>query len=165
MIRTVWLATICLAMLSVLALGKALMPRADAVVTERPAEPTTVGAGLIQDTLSKADRLEIIYVRQEVPTASILQPAAPLVPAVASVPPPVENKIIGRHWHDPNALSASATKPKPVKQTAFDKKSKTADRKGQAADRSKPTEPAKPCRPGAFGDLLRSLNLSSACES
>jgi hypothetical protein len=47
------------------------------------------------------------------------------------------------------------------------KKSKAVDRKGnQAADGSKPAEPAKLCsRPGPFGDLLRSLNLSPACAS
>jgi hypothetical protein len=166
MIRTVWLATICLAVLSTLAVGKALMTRADYPVAERSAEQTTVGTGLVQDTLSKADRLEITYVRQEVPAPSALQPAELIVPAVSSVTPPFANKIISRHWRDPNAFSASATKTQ-TKQTAPDKKSKTVDRKGnQAADRSKPADPVKPCsRPGAFGGLLRSLNLSPACDS
>jgi len=63
--------------------------------------------------------------------------------AVASAPPPVANKIISRHWHDPNAFS-SATKPKQTKQTASSKKGKIVDRKdNQAADRSKPAEPVK----------------------
>jgi hypothetical protein len=167
MIRTVWLATICLAVLSSLAVGKAVMTRADTPVAGRSSDRMTFGTGHVQDTLSKADRLEITYVRQEVPAASALQPAELVVPAVSSVTPPVANKIVSRHWRDPNALSTSAAKTKPTKQTAADKKSKTADRKAnQAADRSKPADPVKPCsRPGAFGGILRSLNLSPACDS
>lgn len=141
MIRTVWLATICLAVLSALAVGKALMPRADSVITERPTDLTTVGAGLTQDTLSKADRLEITYVRQEVPAPSALQPTESVVPAVSSDTPAVENKIISRHWHDPNAFS-SAAKSNQSRQTASNNNNKIVERKGnQVADRSKSTKP------------------------
>src|ERR1700682_2018330 len=167
MIRTVWLATICLAVLSALALGKALRTPADSVVAERPADQMTVGTGLAQDTLSKADRLEITYVRQEIQSQPTAQPTQPFVPAVSSVPSPVESKIISRHWHDPNGISSTLAKAKQNKQIGSIKKSKTVDHKGnQAADRSKPTEPMKPCsRPGTLGDFLRSLNLSPACDS
>jgi hypothetical protein len=127
--------------LSALAAGKALITRADSVIIERPTDLTTVGAGLTQDTLSKADRLEITYVHQEVPAPSALQPTEPVVPAVSSVRPAVENKIISRHWHDPNAFS-SAAKSKLTRQTASNNKGKTVDRKdNQAADRSKPVKP------------------------
>src|SRR6202165_6383619 len=81
MIRTVWLATICLAVLSALALGKALRTPADSVVAERPADQMTVGTGLAQDTLSKADRLEITHGRQGIqsqPTAHHHQPLRPI---------------------------------------------------------------------------------------
>jgi hypothetical protein len=141
MIRTVWLAAICLAVLSALAVGKALMPRADSLITEQPTDLTTVGAGLTQDTLSKADRLQITYVRQEVPTPSVMQPTEPVVPAVSSVTPAAENKIISRHWRDPNAFS-SAAKSKQSRQTASNNKKNTVDRKdNRAADRSKPVKP------------------------
>jgi hypothetical protein len=133
MIRTTWLTTICLAVLSTLAVGKAVMTRLPSA-TERPTDLTTISTGLTQDTLSKADRLEISYVREEVPTAPELQPTAPVVPTVALAPPPVENKIVSRHWRDPNAFS-SATRPKQTKQTASGKKGKQGNR---AADRSKP---------------------------
>ncbi len=167
MIRTVWLATMCLALLSVLAVGKALRTPADSIVAEIPTDEITVGTGLAQDTLSKADRLEITYVRPEIPPQPAVQPTRPVVPATSLVPPPVETKIISRHWRDPNAISSSAAKSKQAKQTGPNKKPKTADRKGnQAADRSKPTEPIKPCsRPGPVGDFLRSLNLSPPCDS
>jgi hypothetical protein len=136
MIRTVWLATICLAVLSALAVGKALMTHADSVIAERPTDLTTVGAGLTQDTLSKADRLQITYVRQEVPATSALQPTEPVVPTISSVTPAAENKIISRHWHDPNAFS-SAAKSKQSRQTASNNKNKIVERKGnQAVDLS-----------------------------
>jgi hypothetical protein len=135
MIRTIWLATICLAVLSTLAVGKAVMTRAPSSATERPTDPTTTSTDLTQDTLGKADRLEITYVRQEVPATSTLQPTEPVVPTVASAPPPVANKIVSRHWHDPNAFS-SATKPKQTKQTASSKKGKIVDRIGNQAARS-----------------------------
>jgi hypothetical protein len=162
MIRTVWLAIICLAVLSALAVAKALKTPADAIVAERPTDQMTVGTGLAQDTLSKADRLEITYVRQEILPQSAMQPTKPFILAVSSTTLPIETKISSRHWHDPNATSLPPTKAKQAKQTGTNK-SKIG---GQAADRSKPTEPMKPCsRPGAFGDFLRSLNLSPACDS
>jgi hypothetical protein len=166
MIRTIWLATICLAVLGTLAVGNAVITGANSSVIGQPTDQRTVGIDLTQDTLGKADRLEIAYVRREMPAASALQPSEPIAPPVASVDPPAASQIVSRHWHDPNAVS-SATKPKQTKQTAWNKKSKTDDGKSnQAADRFKPAEPTKPCsRPGAVGDLLRSLNLSPACES
>jgi hypothetical protein len=167
MIRTVWLATVCLAVVSAVATGKALRTPAEAIVAERSADQATVGIGSAQDTLTKADRLEIAYARQERLPQPASQPTEPAVPVVSPSTPPIEPKIISRHWRDPNAFSSSAKKSKQTKQTIPSKKSKTADRKGnQAADRSKPAEPAKPCsRPGTFGNFLRSLNLSPACDS
>jgi hypothetical protein len=108
MIRTIWLATICLAVLGTLAAGKAVMTRTLSSATERPTDLTTLGTGPTQEALGKADRLDITYVRHEVPAASALQPTDPVVPAVVS-PPPAENKIISRHWRDPNAFSSANT--------------------------------------------------------
>jgi hypothetical protein len=167
MIRTVWLAIVCLALVGALAAGKALKTPADPTVAELSADQTTVGIGNAQDTLSKADRLEINYVRQETPPQAVLQSIEPAAPVVTPSSPPMENKIISRHWRDPNAFSSSLKDSKPTKQTESNKTSKNVDRKrNQAADRSKPAEPVKPCnRLGPIGDLLRSVNLSSSCAS
>lgn len=144
MIRTIWLATICLAVLGTLAVGKAVITRAYSSVIGQPTDQRTVGIDLTPDTLSKADRLEIAYVRREMPAASALQPSGPVAPPVVSVDPPAANQIVARHWHDPNAVS-SGTMRKQTKQTASNKKSKTDDGKSnQAANRSKPAEPVKP---------------------
>jgi hypothetical protein len=164
MIRTVWLAVLCLALVSALAAGKALRTPAGSTVAELSAGETTVGIDHAQDTLSKADRLEVNYVREETPPQPVLQSMEPTAPVVTLPTPPIETKIISRHWRDPNAVSSSL---KDSQRTESKKKSKNVDRKpNQAADRSKPSEPVKPCsRPGAFGDLLRAVNLSPACAS
>ena len=112
--RTVWLATICLAVLSALALGKALRTPA-AAVAEAPIDQMTVGTGLAQDMLSKADRLKINYPRKEILLQPAVQPTEPIVPAVSSVPK--------------EALPSSAAKPKQEEQTGSNKKSKAVDRK------------------------------------
>jgi hypothetical protein len=171
MIRTVWLAVICLALVSALATGKALRASAPAVV-EPAADKIADRIDSAQDTLSKGDRLEITYVRHDPPpqpvTQAILQPVSqpiePAAPVVTPPTPPKQTKIIGRHWRDPHAASASS---RDSGRTESKGKSKTVERKrNQAADRSKPSEPVKPCsRPGAFGDLLRAVNLSPACAS
>ena len=162
MIRTVWLAIICVVLVSAFAAGKALRTPADLAVAELLADETTVGTGHGQDTLSKADRLEINYVRQEIPSQPVLQSIEPSAPVVTPPKPPTETKIISRHWRDPNALSSSLKNSKPAKQTDSNKTSKNVDRKrNQAADRSKSAEPVKPCnRLGPIGDLLKSINLS-----
>lgn len=173
MIRTVWLAIICVVLVSALAAAKALRPPADVAiaelpaVAELPADETTVGVGYAQDTLSKADRLEINYVRPEIPPQPVLPSIAPAAPVVTPPKPPVETKIISRHWRDPNAFSSSLKNSKPTKQSDSNKTSKNADRKrNQAAERTKSAEPVKSCnRLGPIGDLLKSMNLSPACAS
>ena len=163
MIRTVWLAVLFLALVSALAAGKALRTPVGPTVAELPADQITVGIDRAQDTLSKTDRLEVNYVR-EAPSQPISQSIEPAAPVVTPPTPPMETKIISRHWRDPHAASSS---PKDSERTESRRKSKNVDRKrNQAADRSKPSEPVKPCsRPGAFGDLLRAVNLSPACAS
>jgi hypothetical protein len=164
--RTVWLAIICLALLSVLAAGKALRTPAGPTVAELSADETTVGIADSQDTLSKADRLEITYVRHAIESQPTLQTIEPIVPVVTSPAPPMETKITSRLWRDPNTFSVSPKDSRQTKPTDTNKKSKKVDHKrNQAADRSNTAEPAKPCRPGPFGDLLRSVNLSPACGS
>ena len=167
MIRTVWLAIICVVLVSALAVGKALTTPADRVVAALPADETTVGIDYAQDTLSKADRLEINYVRPEIPSQPVLQSVEPAAPVVTPPKPPVETKIISRHWRDPNAFSSSPKNSKPAKQRDSNKTGKNADRKrNQAADRTKSAEPVKSChRLGPIGDLLKSMNLSPACAS
>ena len=167
MIRTVRLAIICVVLVSALAAGMALRTPAAPAAAELSADETTVGIGHAQDTLSKADRLEINYVPQEIPSQPGFQSIEPAAPVVTPPRLPTETKIISRHWRDPNAFSSSLKNSKPTKQTDSNKTSKNVDRKrNQATDRSKSAEPVKPCnRLGPIGDLLKSINLSPACAS
>ncbi len=165
MIRTVRLAIICVVLVSALAAAKALRTPADPAVAELSADETTVGMSYAQDTLSKADRLEINYVSPEKPSQPVLQSIEPAAPLVTPSMPPTETKIISRHWRDPHAVSSSLKKSKPAKQTDPNKTSKNVDSKrNQASDRSRSAGPVKPCnRLGPIGDLLKSVNLSPAC--
>jgi hypothetical protein len=129
---------------------------------------TTIGSSSAQAPLTKADRLEFSFARQETPVQPALPPTTePSISPVATIVPPVEPKIISRHWHDANATTSSVGKSKQPAPMAASKKGKPADPKvSRAVERSKPAGPLKPCkRTGAFDDLLRSLNLSPACVS
>ena len=81
MIKTVWLAIVCLVLVSALAAGKALRTPADSTVAELSADET-VEIGHAQDALGKADRLEINYVRRQIPSEPVLQSLEPVVPVV-----------------------------------------------------------------------------------
>src|SRR6202048_4147803 len=112
MMRTVWLATTCLAVLSALAVGKVLPTPVAPASAHTAGGETTVGTDFNQDAPAKGDRLEITYVHQETSTqATASQPAEALVPPGPAIVPPGATKIISRHWHDPNATPLSAARP------------------------------------------------------
>jgi hypothetical protein len=155
-----------LILLGAVTVGKALKTPA-VLAIEIPVDQSTVGTGLPQQPLTKADRLEIATMRQEAPVEAALQPVDPPIPPAPTSAPPVKTKIISRHWHAPDATAPSAAKSRPSARMATNRKGKSVDpKRGLAADRSKPADQVKPCnRTGAFGDLLRSMNLSPACAS
>jgi hypothetical protein len=165
MIRTVWLVAACLAVLGVVAVGKTLRAPAPLPLPEMLVDRTTVGAGLAQEAMIKADRLEISYVREERPTQPALQPIAPIIPEAQKPISLPEAHIISRHWHDSNALNSSA--PKSRQPITVRKSKAAADSKGsQVTDRSRRGEQVKRCdQTTAFRGLLRSLNLAPPCDS
>jgi hypothetical protein len=165
-IRTAWLTLPCLVVLGVWASGKTLTTPVAPASVNRAVDEATVGADFNPDTLPKGDRLEITYVRPETPGQSASQPTERFIQPVPAIVPPVETKIIGRHWHD-SAAGSSAAQSKQPKRMVTSKKGKFADPKeDRAEDHSKLTEEIKRCnRTSAFKDLLRSLNLSPACDS
>jgi hypothetical protein len=164
MIRTVSLVAACLVVLGAVAVGKVAktpVPKND----ETAVDGATVDADLIQEPLTKADRLEITYVSEEGPTHSALPPIDPIIPEAQQAISPPETHIVSRHWHAANTLNSSAPKSR---QTITVRKAKaTADsRGGQVTDRSKPSEQVKRCdQTTVFTGLLRSLNLAPACDS
>ena len=149
MIRTVCLRSCWTALVSVLAIAKALRTPASYIAAGgRGRDLAYISA---QDPLSKSDRLDLNNTRQEAPLPVVLQSIEPTSPAVTPPRPPVETKVVSRHWRYPNALSSRRTESK--------KKTRKVERKPHlAAERAKPSEPVKPCsRPGALGNLLRAL--------
>jgi hypothetical protein len=169
MIRTVWLALVCLAVLGALAVGKAAFTATVAPASaQRSANEAIIGkTNFSQDTLAKGDRLEITHVNPEISAHSAPQSTESSIQPVPTIVPADERKIADRHWHDPYATTSPGAKSRQPKRTVTTGKGKPADPKGsQASDRSKPAEQVKPCsRSGAFGDVLRSLSLSPPCDS
>jgi hypothetical protein len=164
MIRTIWLAAVCLAVLGAVAVGKAYKTTVPPTTHETPVDTATVGTAPLQEPSIKADRLQITYARQDAPAEAASQP---VVPDVRDSVSPEEKIIVNRHWHDPNDTNSATAKFKQFGRTATAKKGKFAagPRGGPAADRTKPVAQTKPCNRTGVGDFLRSLKLSPACDS
>lgn len=175
MVRVVWLALLSLIGIgtiaaTMIARGAGTPPPA-AIAVEKPLAQTTVGSSSSQDTLTKADRLEITY--REIISAQPITSLEPSPPDGASVSSKQPAKLISRHWQDPNAAKVAVVRPKPRPKNAdknieknTDKSTeKSADKKAAKPDRPRIAVDAKPCRPNAFGSLLRALNIAPGCET
>jgi hypothetical protein len=130
-------------------------------VVETSPEQTLASKNPSQDTLTKADKLEIAYSRDPV----ALKPVMLVTKAPDETPPqPISTratpKIVSRHWHDPNAKKSAAAAPgRPIK-SREPKKNKNVDR-GKAT-----VDLIRPCRrPEGLARLLSVLNLTPECET
>jgi hypothetical protein len=128
-------------------------------VTASP-EQTTVGERFSQDTLTKADKLEIAYVRDPI----ALKPVMLVTKAPDETPsqppgPPATTNIVSRHRHVPNAKKSAAV-------SAGRRIKGQEPKKGKKVDQAKPTVDLRPCRrPEGFAGLLRALNLTPGCDT
>ena len=167
MIRSIWLAAVCLAALGAVTAGKVFITAATPTIHEAPADGATVDAGQTREPLTKADRLQITHVHQQAPAEPGLQPIESSVSEVPNSVSPEQTIIVNRHWHDPNDTNSAAAKSKQVRRTVTAKRGKSAvdPKGGQAVDHTKPSAQTKPCNRTGVGDFLRSLNLSPACDS
>jgi hypothetical protein len=167
MVRTIWLAAVCLAVLGAMAVGQVLKAPATPKIHEAPTGRATVDASLTQEPLTKTGRLQITHVHQEAPAEAAPQPIDPVASDVPNSNSPEETIIVDRHWHDPNDTNYAGARSKQFRGTATARKGKSvADpRGGQAADHTKPPAQTKPCNRTGVGDFLRSLKLSPACDS
>jgi hypothetical protein len=165
MVRTIWLAAVCLAVLGAMAVGQVLKAPSTRTIHETSAGRATIDAGPTQEPLAKADRLQLTSVHQEATT----EPAPQLIEPVASDAPnsisSEETIIVNRHWHDPYDANSATAKQFGRTLTTRKGKSGPDSRGGLAADRTKPPEQTKPCNRTSVGNFLRSLNLSPACDS
>jgi hypothetical protein len=167
MVRTISLAAVCLAVLGAIAAGQVLKTPTTPTIHETPAGRATVDAGLTQEPLTKADRLQITHMHHEAPAAAGSQPIKQVASDIPSSISPEETIIVNRHWHDPYDTNSATAKSKQLRGTTTAKKGKSTpdSRAGQAADRTKPPAQTKTCNRTGVGNFLRSLNLSPACDS
>ena len=165
-IRTVWLAVVCLIGLGAMVALRAGTPTPPASARPSPAQ-TTVGEIFSSDTLTKADRLDIAYVRDLIaPKPVMLVAKAPdETPPQPSGPTSTTN-IVSRHWHDPHARRPAAVSPGRRIKGGESQKGNQESKKGNNVDRGKPTVDLRPCRrPEGFAGLLRALNLTPGCDT
>jgi hypothetical protein len=154
-----------------------------AKAVNRPLTQSTVGVGDSQDTLAKADRLEIPYFQNELPAQPISfvarMPPADSTPIISKTPSISKeaSKIVSGNRHDAKTKKVAFVGPKlrpkipdskPGPKTTDSKTtdSKTTDSKTVANTyRSKAPIDVKPCRPNAFDSFLRALSLPRGCEA
>jgi len=108
-----------------------------------------IGTSPVPDTLTKSDRLSVIYVSSVEPVATELQvpPESPFV----AVP-----KSISRHWHDqsdPRAAKGVTKKPK----------SKDLKKQARRVERKPPAPVA--CNPDKSSPLKRLFGAATICSN
>jgi hypothetical protein len=157
-IRTMWLAILCLSGLgAMVAIGAGTSTPPPNV--EASPDQTSIATGASQDTLTKADKPEVAYVRDPVAVEHVMlvtkardeTPPQPLSP-------PATPKSVSRHSHDPNATKVAAVSP--------GRRIKGQESKSKNVEHAKLPVDLRPCpRPEGFAGLLRLLNLSPGCDS
>ena len=138
--RAVWLALLCLIGLATAAAVKiGMAPYASADLsqgvtsakaedspepnlTDSPAlssESVAVGTSVQSDTLTKADKLQVLYTNEAAPEM-IKSDAIGLPTTVPKQPSEKKETIVNRHWHDPfDKRGVLATARLPAKRKVF----------------------------------------------
>jgi hypothetical protein len=151
---------------SLVAIELGTPPRVAKAVNQ-PLTPSTVGVGDSRDTLAKADRLEISYFQNELPTQPISfverMPPADSTPIISKE----AGKNVSGNRHDGKTKKVAFVHPKPRPKIPNSKpRPKTTDSKTVANTyRSKAPMDVKPCRPNTFDRFLKALNLPAGCEA
>ena len=160
MIRTVWLGLFLLFGIGALASFKFAFSSQQPISSAKAAtfvsayaEPSLVATAVASDTLTKSDRLQVMYVA---PTINV-NPAAS---EYAAVPPPVGStpiapKIITRHWHDPHDQKLT--------QLAKQKAKVRDSKKSAPVVERKPSVEANSCNPDGLEGLRQLFNSPSNC--
>jgi hypothetical protein len=107
-IRTIWIAALCLA-----GLGGLFATRVTASISEGAArDPATVGTSFAQDTLAKADRLDLTYLRH--PAENVpAPPTEPIAAEIVPTKPAMSAKIGNPHPPGRSAQRNAVVLPKP----------------------------------------------------
>jgi hypothetical protein len=172
MLRTIWFALFCLAVLGAMIAIKVAIPAPRAVVETH--EQSAMGGTFELNTAAKSDRLPLIDVGKPADFDSVA-PVAPTISAEApssdlditdkTIDTPTRKtidttpkKIARRRWQDANAKLIDEPPPRRHKKARPEKTN-------AENDHGKRTGNVFRCRQDAFGGLLRSLDLSPRCHS
>jgi hypothetical protein len=155
-IRTVWLAVLCFSGVVAVVATNAGTPTPPPTVGASP-QQTTVADPFSRDTLTKADKLEIAYVRDPVAVEQIMRVTMAsdgILPPRLS--PTATQKIVRPRHH--------AKKPPIV---SPDRRIKIREsKKSKNVERGKVTVELRSCRrPEGIAGLLRAFSLSPECDS
>jgi hypothetical protein len=114
----------------------------------------TVGESVAWDTLTKSDRLQVVYVQpdMDVKSAAVENSSVPL-----ALPARVAPKIISRHWHDPSDRRTAQVTTKKSKAKDPKKNMPVADRK--------PAIEANSCKPTGFDGPRQLFDMPRNCSS
>ena len=153
---------------SLFAMERGTPPRV-AKAVDQPATQSIVDVSDPRDTL-KADRLEIPYFQNELPTQPIsfeLTPPADSTPVISKE----ASKVVSGDRHDAETRKIAFVRPKPRPKVPDSKprpntRPTTTD-SNTVANTYRPKAPmdVAPCRPNAFDRFLKTLNLRSGCEA
>jgi hypothetical protein len=151
-IRTVALGVACLASLGAIGAVKKSPPPPEVVM------PVVAGNKadrlpliMHQDTLTDAEKADVVYV----PPSE--QGQAGLPPPASQKPATPHHVIAPRHWHEPHDVKVKAAKQKTV--------STKQSKKRSADGLPKQVSGVKVCRSDGLDPLLRNLKLSPPCDS
>jgi len=150
-IRTIWIAALCLA-----GLGGLFATRVTASISEGAArDPATAGTSFAQDALTKADRLDLTYLRY--PAENIpVPPSEPIAAEIVPTKPAMPAKIGNPHPPGRSAQRNFVVLPKPRPKIRPAK---------HAKDVAKASVDLKAChQQDGFGGMLISLSGAPRCE-
>ena len=136
-----------------------------AKAVDQPPTQSTVGVGDSRDTL-QADRLEIPYFQNELPTQPIsfeLTPPADSTTVISKE----ASKVVSGDRHDAETRKIAFVRPKPRPKIPDSKPRPNTTDSNTVANTYRPKAPmdVAPCRPNAFDRFLKALSLRSGCEA
>ena len=162
--RVVGLPIVCVVLLAAIAIKAGTAASRPPDIAPLP-DQTTARSDTRQDTLTKADKLEIPWVRGVVRAVEPDTQLAQAMPRPSLPPSPVAAKIASRQGRDPNSTKVTTgARDRPIKSSPS--RNVPEAKKSRNVEPSKPMVDLRPCpRPEGFAGLLRALNLSPGCDT
>lgn len=180
MLRTMWFAFACVAILcTTAAIRIAMMPLPPAIASNAAPMDTDIASG--PNTAAKSDRLYIPGKVQPMETDPVTSLVTTIPVKVTPHPSEAADTATDephhrmtdaatkttkhRHWQDANAKLVDDPPPRRRAKAKPQAATASNDRTTTTSDQGKTTSHTFQCRRDGFGSLLRSLDLSPNCSS